>query len=98
MTDGKVTLLDCNGTQPFSQRHIPGAIDFEANKDRLAELLPAQKDALIVSYCGGGSCPKYKHGAEAAARLGYTKVKYYGPGIRGWSNAGEKTESVANSR
>ena len=98
MADGTVALLDCNGTQTFSQRHIPGAIDFEANKDNLAKLLPAQKDALIVSYCGNGNCPKYKQGAEAAAKLGYTQVKHYAPGIRGWTNAGEKTEAVANNK
>jgi rhodanese-related sulfurtransferase len=98
MADGTVTLLDCNGTQTFSRNHIPGAIDFEANKNNLANLLPAQKDALIVSYCGNGNCPKYKEGAEAAARLGYTQVKHYVPGIRGWTEAGEAIESVANSR
>ncbi|MGD0091148.1 MAG: rhodanese-like domain-containing protein, partial [Planctomycetota bacterium] len=94
MTNGKVTLLDCNGTRTFARGHIPGAIDLDANKDRLAALFPAQKDALIVVYCGNEDCPKYKRGVEAAAKLGYTQIKHYAPGIRGWTNAGEATESV----
>jgi rhodanese-related sulfurtransferase len=93
IADGKVTLLDCNGTKTFSRFHIPGAIDFEANKDRLEKLLPAQKDALIVSYCSNEKCPRYKQGCEAAAKLGYTQVKHYAPGIRGWTNAGEAVAS-----
>jgi rhodanese-related sulfurtransferase len=93
MADGKVTLIDCTGTDPFSQRHIPGAIDLEANEGRLAGLLPANKDALIVSYCSNKNCPRYKRGVEAAADLGYTRIKHYAPGIRGWTEAGETTAS-----
>lgn len=92
IADGKVTLLDCNGTKTFARHHIPGAIDLEAKKAKLAELLPAQKDALIVSYCGNENCPKYKQGVEAAAKLGYTQIKYFASGISGWIDAGEKTE------
>lgn len=95
MADGKVTLIDCTGTQTYSERHIPGAIDMEANAERLAELLPADKKALIVSYCSNEDCPRYKDGVKAAARLGYKKIKHYAPGIRGWTNAGE---TVATSR
>jgi rhodanese-related sulfurtransferase len=98
MAKGKVTLLDCNGTQAFSRRHISGAIDLAVTRGRLAALLPAQKDALIVSYCSNENCPMYKQGVEAAAQLGYTKIKYFAPGIRGWINAGETTEAVANGK
>ena len=95
MADGKATLLDCSGTESFSRHHISGAIDLEANKERLTALLPAQKDALIVSYCSNENCPRYKKGVEAAAELGYTQIKHFKPGIRGWVDAGE---AVANSR
>ena len=95
MANGSVTLLDCNGAQTFSRYHISGAIHLDANKDGLAALLPAQKDALIVSYCGNENCPKYKHGVEAAAKLGYTNIKYFEPGISGWMDAGE---AVASSK
>src|SRR5947209_19236325 len=56
IADKKVTLIDANGSDSWKEAHIPGAIDFEANKDKLAKVLPKEKDAMIVAYCGGPSC------------------------------------------
>ena len=35
-----VTILDANGTDSYKDGHIPGAIDFAANKAKLAKVLP----------------------------------------------------------
>jgi rhodanese-related sulfurtransferase len=96
IAEGKVTLIDCNGDVSFARGHIPGAIDFHANKSRLAELLPADKTALVVSYCSNPRCDKFKDGVEAAERLGYTRVKHFSPGIRGWTSAGEPVAASGN--
>ncbi len=88
-----ITLLDVNGTQSWKQGHIPGAIDFAANKDKLAALLPKDKKALIVAYCGSPSCGAYAKAAKAAKDLGYTNVKHLSAGISGWKSAGQKTAS-----
>ena len=93
---GKVFLVDVNGTESFNGGHIPGAIDYIANKDKFAALLPKDKSALIVAYCGNEKCGVYKKAADAAVALGYTNVKHYAPGIAGWK-AKEKTESVTAS-
>ena len=53
MQDKKVTLIDVNGTAVWQKGHIPGAIDFGTNKSKLAKVLPEDKNALIVAYCGG---------------------------------------------
>ena len=87
-----VTLLDANGTDSWQAGHIPGAVDFSAQKEKLAELLPADKGALIVAYCGGPKCGAYKAAAAAATKLGYTNVKHLSAGIHGWKDAGEATE------
>jgi len=87
-----VTLLDANGTESWQAGHIPGAIDFTANKAKLAELLPADKSALIVAYCGGPKCMAYKAAAKAAVKLGYTNVKHLPAGISGWKDAGATVE------
>ena len=87
-----VTLLDANGTDSWQAGHVPGAIDFAANKGKLADLLPQDKGALIVAYCGGPQCHAYKAAAEAAAKLGYTNIKHLSAGIHGWKDAGEVTE------
>jgi len=87
-----VVILDVNGTKSWQKGHIPGAINFEASKDKLADLLPADKNALIVAYCGGPKCGAYKQAAEAAQKLGYTNIKHLSAGISGWTKSGQKTE------
>ena len=88
----KVTLLDANGSQSYQAGHIPGAIDFQATKAKLASELPADKGALVVAYCGGPTCPLYAAAAKAAQELGYTNVKHLSAGISGWKAAGAPTE------
>jgi rhodanese-related sulfurtransferase len=88
----KVTLLDVNGTESFGEGRIPGAIDFVAHEAKIAALLPKDKDALIVAYCGNEYCPAYLAAANAAAKLGYRNVKHYSPGIDGWKKSGAKIE------
>ena len=92
MAAQKVTLLDANGTDSYKDGHIPGAIDFEAAKSKLAEVLPKDKNALVVAYCGGPQCQAYQAAAKAAEKLGYTNVKHLTAGISGWQDAGEKME------
>lgn len=92
--DKKVTLLDCNGSESFAKGHLPGAIDFEANKGKLADLLPKDKGALVVAYCGGPKCKAYKDGVTAAKKLGYAKVEHFGGGLSGWTEAGYKLDGA----
>ena len=89
----KVILLDVNGTESWQEGHIPGALDFDKVEGKLAKVLPADKSALVVAYCGNERCSAYKAGANAAKKLGYTNVKHYSKGIAGWKKAGEKTDS-----
>jgi rhodanese-related sulfurtransferase len=88
----KVVLLDVNGTASWQKGHIPGALNFEAMAKDLAAKLPADKNTLIVAYCGNESCPAYRAGAAAAMKLGYTNVKHYARGIQGWIKDGQPTE------
>jgi rhodanese-related sulfurtransferase len=93
IADKKVTVLDVNGSDSFKKGHIPGAIDFRAEKKDIAAKLPADKSALVVAYCGGPTCGAYAAAAKAAKELGYTNVKHLSAGISGWKSAGEKLES-----
>ncbi|MEK9772034.1 MAG: rhodanese-like domain-containing protein [Opitutae bacterium] len=88
----KVAVIDVNGPKSFANGHIPGAIDFSAQKKDLQNLLPKKKDTLVVAYCGGPSCRAYLKGANAAAELGYTNVKHLSAGISGWKKAGQKID------
>lgn len=91
MADKSVFLIDVNGSDSYKAGHIPGAVDFAVHKKDLASVLPADKNALVVAYCGNPSCGAYARAAEAAVKLGYTNVKHYSGGIAGWKDAGEPT-------
>ena len=89
----KVTVIDVNGSSSYKAGHVPGAIDFSANKADLASKLPADKNALVVAYCGGPSCSASKAAANAAEKLGYKNIKHLSAGISGWKSAGEKLDT-----
>ena len=91
----KVTVIDVNGSDTYKEGHIPGAIDFEANAEKLEKVLPKDKNALIVAYCGGPQCMAYKQAAKKAVAMGYTNVKHLSAGISGWKQAGEKVERAS---
>ena len=92
MASRHVVLLDANGTESWQAGHIPGAIDFSANKENLANLLPQDKNVLVVAYCLNPQCKAYRAAASAAKKLGYTNIRHLTAGIMGWKDAGEKTE------
>ena len=85
-------IFDVNGSDSFAEGRIPGAIDYIANQNKIASLLPKDKTALVVAYCGNEQCTAYRAAADAAIALGYTNVKHYAPGIDGWKKSGAKIE------
>lgn len=87
-----VVVIDANGSDSWKEGHIPTALNFEATEAKLAAVLPKDKNALVVAYCGGPACNAYQAAAKAAQKLGYTNVKHLSAGISGWKSAGEKTD------
>ena len=87
-----VTVIDVNGSASFSHGHVPSAINYASVKNNLSSVLPADKNSLIVVYCGGPACSAYKQAAAAVLRLGYTNVKHMSAGISGWRMAGERLD------
>ena len=90
----KAVIIDVNGTKSYTAGHVPGALDFEAIKGDLASVLPKDKNASIVAYCGGPKCKAYQAAATAAEKLGYKNVKHMSAGISGWKEAGQKMEKA----
>lgn len=84
-------LLDLNGSKYFAKGHIPGALDFRAHEKHLAKTLGEDKGKTVVVYCGAADCHAYLTGAEAAHKLGFTKIFRFAPGISGWIEAGKPT-------
>ncbi|HEX2746893.1 MAG TPA: rhodanese-like domain-containing protein [Verrucomicrobiales bacterium] len=98
IAEKKVALIDVNGSDSYKSGHIPGAIDFEASKDKIATLLPKDKSTLVVAYCGGPQCSAYVAGAKAAKAAGYTNVKHLTAGISGWVEAKEAVEKAKEEK
>jgi rhodanese-related sulfurtransferase len=92
IAEKKVVLIDVNGAESYKSGHIPTAVDFTKVQGDIASVLPKDKDALVVAYCGGPSCSAYTRAAKAASKLGYTNVKHLSAGISGWLKANEAVE------
>ena len=93
LVDGKkAVFIDVNGTESFKKGRIPGALNYDDVKSKLAESLPADKNAVIVAYCGGPKCKAYEKAAKAASDLGYKNVRHLVAGISGWKEAEQPVE------
>jgi rhodanese-related sulfurtransferase len=77
-------VFDVNGPDSFKKAHVPGAIDFVTNEKTFTTMLPKDKTATIVAYCGGPMCEAWQKAATKACAMGYTNIKHYKDGIIGW--------------
>ena len=93
ISKNSVFIVDVNSAESFKKVHIPGAIHFSSHEKQFESLLPAQKDALIVSYCGSEKCGAWMKAAQQACKLGYRNVRHFKPGIQGWVASREKGQS-----
>lgn len=91
--DGKVTVIDANSVKSYNAGHVPGAQHFATvQKSGLSKVLPEDKAALIVVYCGGPECQLWEKAAVAVKKLGYTNIKTMKAGISGWKAAKAEME------
>ena len=79
------TIFDVNSEKSFKKSHIPGAIHFASNKDNFQKVLPKDKSTMIVAYCGGKMCTAWQRAAKAACEMGYTNIRHFSEGIKGWN-------------
>lgn len=85
-----VTIID---SRPAARRydvgHIPGAINIpDSQFDKLKNLLPEDKNKLLIFYCGGLDCMLSHDSAKKAEALGYTNIKVYAEGEPEWVKRG----------
>ena len=77
-------IVDVNSEESYKKEHIPGAVHFKSHEEKFAQVLPKDKSELIVAYCGGVKCEAWKKAAEQACALGYTNIRHFKEGIKGW--------------
>jgi rhodanese-related sulfurtransferase len=69
--------------------HIPGAVSIPDREfDQHVGMLPADKNTLLIFYCGGVKCGKSHVSAFMAEKLGYTNIAVYADGYPDWLKAG----------
>jgi rhodanese-related sulfurtransferase len=92
-----LTILDARGGGEIDRR-IPGAhvVKTDAGKEEIARLVP-DKNALIVTYCGGITCPLSNQLGKRLRELGYKNVLEYPAGLAGWAEADLPVEAVEHA-
>jgi len=85
MSDG-VMLIDSRPRRPkYDEGHIPMAVSIpDSQFDKMTGRLPADKNALLIFYCGGPACNLSHKSARKAEALGYTNIKVFSDGFPGW--------------
>lgn len=86
-----VMLIDARPTsRKFNPGHIAGAINIPDDKfEQMKDLLPQDKNMLLLYYCEGPECVLSHNSAKKAEALGYTNVKVYTNGYPEWVAKGE---------
>jgi len=81
--DEDVMIIDSRPYKPkYIQGFIPGAVSIPLSQfDKKTNLLPKNKNALLIFYCGGLKCKLSHKSAKKAVALGYTNVKVFAKGF-----------------
>lgn len=79
------TIIDVNSDESFKEKHIPGAHHYASNKNKMNQILPKDKKAMVIAYCGGKMCTAWQRAAKAACEMGYTNIHHFSEGIKGWN-------------
>ncbi len=87
-----MVIIDANSEKSYSDGHIPGAIHYAKVQSNLAAALPADKNDLVIAYCGSPMCTAWQEPATKAKALGYTNIRHLKAGIKGWNDAKYTTE------
>lgn len=85
-------IIDARTYTGYFEAHIPGAIFMDDNEySKYQSIIPRDKAANIIIYCGGFFCHKSHHLAEMLANEGYSNVKVLAGGMPAWKKAGLPT-------
>jgi len=79
----------------YDNGHIPMAVSIpDSQFDKMTDQLPADKNALLIFYCGGLKCPLSHKSAWKAEKLGYTNIKVFAKGYPGYMKVAENYPAV----
>ncbi|MBW2437467.1 MAG: sulfurtransferase [Deltaproteobacteria bacterium] len=80
----------------YDKGHIPMAVSIpDSQFDKMSDQLPADKNALLIFYCGGLKCKLSHKSAKKAEKLGYTNVKVFADGFPGYMKVAANYAAVS---
>lgn len=93
----KALIVDSRPPGRYHEGHIPSAINIWWSEfDKKLNLLPEDKNAKIIFYCGGVHCALSPASLRRAETLGYTNAKVYHAGMPDWKQKGYPVASTVN--
>jgi rhodanese-related sulfurtransferase len=82
-------FIDARPWAKFFGSTIIGSMNLpDTQFEKYTHLMPIDKKATIVTYCGGYGCHKSHIVAKKLVALGYTNVKVYAAGFPQWKDVG----------
>jgi rhodanese-related sulfurtransferase/predicted small secreted protein len=99
---GKATFIDARPARQFKKGTIGDSINIpdtkfmkKENQEEFLKLLPQDKNAPIIVYCGGYHCVKSHHVADILVKdYGYKNIHVMAAGLPGWKKAGYSTKGA----
>ena len=92
-TKADYVLVDSLTKIHYGVEHVPTAINIQNNQvKKNVNLLPKDKNKMLIFYCMGPKCFFSKNNAKQALELGYKNVYVWESGIPDWKNKGYDTE------
>lgn len=86
---GNFKLIDSRTPEEYNNCHIQGAVNIPEKKlDDSLDLLPSDRNSIILFYCNGLKCGKSSRSAKRAMELGYRNVMVFAEGMPVWEEKG----------
>lgn len=86
-------------TEYFAGELIPGSRWVPLDRiGREVNALSLAKDARIIVYCSGVTCPNSRDGGAKLAALGFTNVRVFEGGLEVWKGSGRGVEVLPTAK
>jgi len=83
----------------FGGELIPGSRWVPLDRiGREVSALHLAKDARIIVYCSGGTCPNSRDAGAKLAALGFTNVRVFEGGLAVWQTSGRGVEVLPRAK
>lgn len=97
----RVPVINVLDQKSYERKHIPNSVSVPLTEpnfiDQVDEQVSNRSDPLVV-YCASTSCDASERAAEKLEQAGFTGVRDFAEGVKGWEDAGYHLEGEAAAR